>query len=186
MNIPWASAGAFKFVTNVGLITSDGPHGPNIMSAEWTHQVSYNPGLIAVCLGPNKATTENIQKAKKFGVNIAAVDQNVIASVSGGSTGKEVNKISALKELGFTFYTGKNGLLLVEGAALNAECKLFQEIPLGDHSMFVGEVTELNITKKEPLAYHQGKYWKLTETIPKPSDKERERMMKIVEKYRKK
>ena len=37
-----------QFLTNVGLITSDGPYGPNVMAAEWTHHISYSPGLIAV------------------------------------------------------------------------------------------------------------------------------------------
>ncbi len=29
-----------KFVTNVGLVTSNGPHGQNIMACEWTHQAT--------------------------------------------------------------------------------------------------------------------------------------------------
>ena len=42
------SEGANKFITNVGLITSTGPHGHNIMAAEWTFQISYDPGYISV------------------------------------------------------------------------------------------------------------------------------------------
>ena len=69
MEIPWGSEAAKKFVTNVGLITSNGPYGHNIMAAEWTHHVSYNPGLIAVCIRPTAATNANITKTKKFGRN---------------------------------------------------------------------------------------------------------------------
>ncbi|MBI2110294.1 hypothetical protein HYT51_00760, partial [Candidatus Woesearchaeota archaeon] len=47
VDLPWGDPRTIKFVTNVGLITSTGPHGDNVMSAEWTHQVSYSPGLIA-------------------------------------------------------------------------------------------------------------------------------------------
>ncbi len=50
MNLPWGDEKSNKFVTNVGLITSNGPYGHNIMAAEWTHHISYNPGLIAVCI----------------------------------------------------------------------------------------------------------------------------------------
>ncbi len=51
---------------------------------------------------------------------------------------------------------------MVEGAAMNAECKLFKQIKLGDHTTFVGEVVELYPIKgKEPIVYHTGKYWKL-------------------------
>src|SRR3989344_1725210 len=104
MDLPWGDEKTVQFITNVGLITSTGPYGDNIMAAEWTHHVSYSPGLIAVCIGLNKATLENIRATKEFGVSIAATDQNVIASVAGGSSGKNVDKIKALKELGFKFY----------------------------------------------------------------------------------
>ena len=184
MDLPWGDEKTIKFITNVGLITSTGPYGDNIMAAEWTHHVSYSPGLIAVCVGHNKATEENIRKTKEFGVNICATDQSVMASVSGGSSGKNVDKISALKELGFKFHkANKINVLMVEGAVLNIECKLFKEIELGDHTMFVGEVIEVSINKdKEPLAYHKVKYWKIGENIPKPPQEELEKIKAIVQK----
>ncbi len=186
MDLPWGDEKTTKFITNVGLITSDGPHGHNVMAAEWTHHVSYSPGLIAVCLGPGKATTDNIRKTKEFGVSLAAVDQSVLSSVAGGYHGIQHNKIKALEELGFKFYQSKKiKALMVKDAALNVECRLIKEIELGDHTMFVGEVVEASISGKEPLAYHQGKYLKVTETLPKPSDAERAKIKGIVEKHRK-
>lgn len=50
-----------KFITNVGLITSNGHFGTDVMACEWTHHISYRPGLIAVCIHPDKATHENIK-----------------------------------------------------------------------------------------------------------------------------
>ena len=64
MDLPWGDDCSKKFVTNVGLITSDGPHGPNIMACEWTHHVSYSPGLIAVCIGPEKRLRRSWLKAR--------------------------------------------------------------------------------------------------------------------------
>ncbi len=186
MNIPWGSPEAGKFVTNVGLITSNGPHGYNIMSAEWTHHVSYSPGLIMVNVGFNKATEENIKKSKEFGMSLAATDQNIIASVAGGSSGKDTDKIKVLKELGFEFYKARKiDVLMVKGAALNIECKLIKKMKLGDHVMFVGEAVEVSASEKEPLVYCSGKYNKIGEQVQKPPQKEIEKMRKIVEKYKK-
>jgi flavin reductase (DIM6/NTAB) family NADH-FMN oxidoreductase RutF len=186
MDLPWGDEKSLQFITNVGLITSHGPHGHNIMSAEWTHHISYSPGLIAVCVGFGKATLENIRATKEFGVNICSTGQSAMANVSGGSSGKEVDKIGALKELGFKFYEGKKiGALMVEGASLNAECRLFKEITMGDHVMLVGEVAEASVSGREPLAYHKGMYWILNKTAEKPSDEERKRMESVVKKYRK-
>ena|SRR3989344_480962 len=186
MDIPWGSEGTRKFVTNVGLITSAGPHGNNIMAAEWTHLVSYSPGLIAVHIGHGKATLENIKKTKEFGVSITSTGQDIISNVAGTNSGRTTNKIEALKELGFKFYEGKKiKSLMVEGAALNAECKVIKEIELGDHVMVVGEVVALRINGKEPLAYHKSQYWTIDKNVKKPSDKERERIISVVEKHKK-
>lgn len=186
MDLPWGDEKTVKFITNVGLVTSNGPYGDDIMSCEWTHQVSYSPGLVAVCIGANKATLENIKSSKEFGIGICATDQNVLSSVAGGSSGKNFDKIGALKELGFKFYKAKKvNALMVEGAVLNLECRLLKEIKLGDHVMLVGEVVEAHLNNgKEPLAYHKIKYWKIGENIPKPQQHELERIKSVVEKHK--
>jgi len=149
MSLEWGSDAARKFATNVGLTTSNGPHGYNIMATEWTHHVSYEPSLIAVCLAPDHATTANIKKTKVFGVSICAFDQNILSSVSGGSSGKTTDKIKVLEGLGFEFYKAKKiDVMMVKGASMNAECKLVKEIELGDHIMFVGEAVEVSSSDK--------------------------------------
>ncbi len=187
MDLPWGDERTKKFVTNVGLITSKGPFGDDVMACEWTHHVSYSPGLIVVCIAPKDATHENIKQAKEFGVNICSADQSVLSSISGGYSGRYYNKIAALKELGFEFYQGKQiKTLMVNGAAMNAECRLVNEYSLGDHTMFVGEVVEAsNNSDKEPLAYYNGRYWIMNTNVAKPSQEERERVRSIVEKFKK-
>ena len=185
MDLPWNDERSNQFITNVGLITSDGPFGPNVMACEWTHHISYQPGLIAVSLGLTKATVENIRTSKEFGVNLCASDQSVLASVAGGYTGSMYDKVNALKDLGFEFYKAKKiNSLMVKGAALNIECRLYREITLGDHITFVGEVVEAsNNPDKAPLAYHKGKYWIMDTNLIKPSMEERERIKTVVKKY---
>jgi flavin reductase (DIM6/NTAB) family NADH-FMN oxidoreductase RutF len=185
VDLPWNDERSNQFITNVGLITSDGPFGPNVMACEWTHHISYQPGLIAVSLGHTKATVENIRTTKEFGVNLCASDQSILASVAGGYTGSMYDKVNALKEIGFEFYKAKKiNSLMVKGAALNIECRLYKEITLGDHITFVGEVVEAsNNPDKVPLAYHKGKYWAMDKNLVKPSMEERERIKKVVEKH---
>lgn len=187
MDLPWGDERTKQFVTNVGLITSDGPFGPDIMACEWTHHISYSPGLIAVCIRADDATHANIHATKEFGVNIASTEQAIMSSVSGGSTGKKVDKIKVLEELGFKFYKAKKiKPLIVHDTVLNIECKLVQEIPLGDHTMFVGEVVEASINAgKMPLVLNEGKYGQVVHNIPKPSQEERENISKIIQKYSK-
>ncbi len=187
MDVPWGSEGTSKFVTNVGIITTDGPWGPNAMAAEWTHLVSYAPGRIAVNVGPGKATAENILASKEFGVNLVAEDQNVFASIAGATSGKQVDKIAVMKEVGAKFFpAGKIKAPMLEGAALNAECKLFGYYDIGDHTFFVGDVVALKVNASKPIVYHRNKYWKVGEPVEKPSEQEQARHAELAKKHAKK
>jgi flavin reductase (DIM6/NTAB) family NADH-FMN oxidoreductase RutF len=109
MDLLWNDKRTRQFVTNIGLITTAGPLGRNIMAAEWTHHISYSPSLIAVNIRGHDATAENIRESKEFGVNIAAEDQNLLCSVAGRYTGRYVDKISVLEENGIAeFYNAKH------------------------------------------------------------------------------
>ncbi len=187
MDLPWGSPESRSFVTNLGLITSSGPHGQNISTLEWTHHISYSPGLIALSIHAVDATYENILATKEFGVSLAAEDQNVIASVAGGSSGKNVDKIKVLKELDVKFTQGKKiKCFLVEGSGLQLECKLLRHEVVGDHVLLIAEVLEKKVDeKKNPLIYHGGKYWKFGEQIHKPVDAVLEKISKLVEKAKK-
>jgi flavin reductase (DIM6/NTAB) family NADH-FMN oxidoreductase RutF len=156
------------------------------MACEWTHHLSYDPGLVAVAIGPTKTTVENIRTSKEFGVHLCAGDQSILSSVAGGYSGSKYDKISSLKELVFQFYNAnKIKTLMVKEASLNMECKLFQEITFVDHIMFIGEAVDaIHNPEKQSLIYHNGKYWSL-QPLTKISQEERERMRKVVEKYRK-
>ena len=186
MDLPWGDPRTHKFVTNVGMITSHGPNGDNIMAAEWTHHVSYSPGYIAVCLREDHATAENIKVTKEFGVNLAAQDQGWVSSVAGGSSGHQVDKVAALKALGVKFHTGnKIKAMMITGAAMNAECKLIQTVKLGDHTMYVGEVVEATAGDKPPAIFHSGKYWHFGEAISKPAQNFLDKVAQAVEKNKK-
>ena len=186
MELPWNDPRSNKFATIVGLITSDGPFGRDIMACEWTNHISYNPGLISISLGLTKATVENIRSSKEFGVNLCANDQSVLSSVAGGYSGRNYDKINALKELGFEFYEAhKIKTLMVKDASLNIECTLTQELTFGDHIMFVGEVVDATHTsEKNSLIYHDGKYWSL-QPIVKPNQQERDRINETLERHKK-
>ena len=171
VDLPWGDERSIKFVTNVGLITSKGKHGDNVMAAEWTHHINYQPGIIMVNVNPKDATHDNISETKEFGVNLAASDQNNLASLAGGNTARKIDKVAYLKKLGYKFFKAKKiNCLMVEGACLHIECKVIKKIPLNDHTMFVGEVQEAYIKEdKHPLIYYQGKYLSVGKELKKPS-----------------
>jgi flavin reductase (DIM6/NTAB) family NADH-FMN oxidoreductase RutF len=187
MDLTWNDRRTRKFLTNVGLITSDGPYGPNVMAAEWTHHISYSPSLIAVNIRGTDASAENIKYSKEFGVNLAAEDQNILCSLAGRYSGKHIDKIAFFKEIGVAFYkANKIKALLIKGAAMNAECKLLTHEEIGDHIMFIGEIIEITADENiKPLVYHNGMYWKLGDNLPRPRQEILDGIKQFAEKYQK-
>ncbi len=185
MDLPWGSDPARKFVTNVGLITSDGPYGPNVMACEWTHHIAYEPGMILISVGVDSTTAANIRGTKEFGVALASEKQNIVASIAGGTHGKDVNKIALLTQLGADFYAAQQiNVPMISGAAMNAECRVIEMKEVGDQAFFIGEVVNASASDQAPLVYHGGKYYKVGEQIEKPPQDMLDKIKSLVAQHR--
>lgn len=176
-----------QFVTNVGLITTRGDLGDNVMACEWTHHVSYDPELIIVAIRKSKITHDNILTSREFGVSIASVEQNWVTSTAGNAHGVEYDKVGAMREMGVEFYEAeKIKTLMVKNSSANLECKLVQHIDIGDHPLFIGEVVTESKTDKKPILYHLEKYFHLGDRVTKTPQEMREKRKAILEKYKRK
>jgi flavin reductase (DIM6/NTAB) family NADH-FMN oxidoreductase RutF len=186
MDIPLGSDAAYKFVTNVGLITTNGPNGPNVMACEWTHHIAHDRGLILISVSADSTTAENISATREFGVSLAAEGHNIVASIAGGSHGREVNKIALLAELGLELYNGRViDAPMISGAALNAECRVVEMKEMGGQLVVIGEAIDVQVSDQGPLVYHGGRYYKLDTPIEKPPQDMRDKLRSMVEAYRK-
>ena len=82
------------FATTVALITTKGSkYGQNVMAAEWTMQISYEPMLIAVIVHESP-TYWNMEQNRVFGVNIASEEQAELVNIAGGYSGTEIDKLA--------------------------------------------------------------------------------------------
>ena len=158
MEMKYGGAESKQFVTNLGLITSSGKWGHNIMTAEWVHHISYDPAMVVVNIDACGRHCGKHNRVGQFGISLASEDQGELIKVAGNSTGKEVDKIAVLRELGFGFYKAKMiDVNMVDGAVLNLECKLIKHEKMGDHIMFVGEVLKADAhTDKNPVIFKSG------------------------------
>lgn len=74
---------------------------------------------------------------------------------------------------------------MIENCAMNAECKLVKREEL-DHIMFVGEVVEISADENiKPLIHHNGKYWKMSDTVERPTSDILEKINELGERYKK-
>ena len=153
------------FSTGLTMITSRGINGPNVMTAEWVMQISYQPVLIAAFIHEGSQTLKNIEKTKEFGINVASQKQTTEVNISGGYSGTELDKLK-MKSIFKLDDPQKITTPLISGCTINAECKLVKKEKLGDHTMIVGEVVNIKHDEsKNPLIYHKGRYFGLGSAI---------------------
>lgn len=149
---------AFRaFTTTCALITVNGPRGPNVMAAEWTFNVSYRPFLIAVHIDKANVTHDEILAAGEFGVNLVTEAQGAAMRFAGHFSKAATEKMSSKA---FDTYPAKTiGAPMIRGSLLSAECRLVQHLPVGDHTMFVGQVLEFSVNPEaRPLILHHGSH----------------------------
>lgn len=153
------------FTTGISLVTSTGPHGQNVMAAEWTMQVSYKPMLIAVFIHEDSATFENIKKTKEFGINVSSEEQTMAVNIAGGYSRREIDKLKIKGSFEF-LPSRKIKSPMIAGCLINAECKLVTMKKLGDHTMVVGKAVAISYDEiKKPLVYHSGRYFRIGSII---------------------
>lgn len=153
------------FATTVSLVTTRSSKGDNVMAAEWTFNVSYDPMIVAVFVNPRHATHAAILEAREFGVSMASEEQLALCSFAGGFSHREADKLTsgALR----TRQGDVIGAPLIEGALAQLECKLVQTVAVGDHTAFFGEVLAARVDpSKKPLILYRG-YRFLGEKIPR-------------------
>jgi 3-hydroxy-9,10-secoandrosta-1,3,5(10)-triene-9,17-dione monooxygenase reductase component len=120
--------------------------------------VSLSPPLVLICIRNESTATELFKKSKRYCVNILAEDQQPIAE-----------KFSLQGEAGrfekLDYHYGKCGNPIIRGCIGYIDCKITDTIILGDHTIFVGQVLELDAEKKAPLLYIDKHYVKLDKDV---------------------
>jgi flavin reductase (DIM6/NTAB) family NADH-FMN oxidoreductase RutF len=120
----------------VGTYGADGK--PNIMTAAWGGIACSKPPCLSVSLREATLTYHNIQHSKAFTVNIPSEKYFKEADFVGIVSGRDQDKF---KESGLT--AEKSNLVnapLVKEFPYTLECKLIQQVNLGLHTMFIGEI----------------------------------------------
>src|SRR5437660_187399 len=108
------------------------------------------PSPTSACSERAVKTHDAIAAAGKFGVSILAADQGEIST--------RFASRSDDKFAGIPVDRGALGVPLIRGALTTLECKVREQLPGGDHSIFVGEVVDARTAGGTPLLYFRSGY----------------------------
>jgi flavin reductase (DIM6/NTAB) family NADH-FMN oxidoreductase RutF len=158
--------------------TYDAAGKPNVMTAAWGSICCSSPPCVAVALRKATYTYGNIVQQGAFTINIPSDKHARYADYFGTVSGKNTDKFDV------------SGLTAVRSTLVNApyieefpfalECKLIQQIEIGLHTQFIGEILDikadegaldekgvLDIEKVRPFFYapEAGSYYRMGEFL---------------------
>lgn len=142
-----------SFATGVTVITTEIDGNIHGMTANAFMSISLNPKLIAISIGERARMLQHINDSKQFAINILASNQiNESKQFSG--------QLNLEHEVTFASY---QGLPILQNALSVITCNLHSHFEVGDHTIFIGQVTGVKLEQYDPLIYSQGKYRELKE-----------------------
>ena len=143
-------------VHGVYVVTTRKDEKINGMTAAWVSQVSLNPLLVMVSIAPPRYTYTLIKESGFFAVNVLTGDQVELAKRFGYKSGRKIDKFAGLEHL-----TAGSGTPVLPQAYAYLDLKLAHTFAAGDHTLFVGEVTEAKILHPEshPLIFKKSDFF---------------------------
>jgi flavin reductase (DIM6/NTAB) family NADH-FMN oxidoreductase RutF len=125
------------------VLTAEGKNGSVAAATiNWVTQVSFAPPLVALGVKTDSGAHAIIKDTKVFALNVLGKGQQGTAFNFFKSHERDGNSIG-----GEAFEKSPNGAPLLLNMPAWVECKLVDTVERGDHSVFIGEVTEAGVRK---------------------------------------
>lgn len=140
-----------KFATGVTVIVTETENQPHGMTANAFMSVSLDPKLVVISIKENAKILSKIQQSGKFSVNILSAEQQEISMIFAGQ----------IKDKEVQFNRLENQAV-IPGALAQVTCDVSAEHVEGDHTLFIGKVTGIELNEGEPLLFFNGRYRELS------------------------
>ncbi|QKS71288.1 flavin reductase family protein [Paenalkalicoccus suaedae] len=115
--------------------------------------VSLDPMLILWSIDKNVSSHDEFVESGKFAVHVLAENQGDVCMLFAT---KGTDRFSNVD-----WSESEAGLPVLKEAAGIMQCNTFKTVDAGDHTILIGEVTELTNDAKEPLLYHKRAFGKI-------------------------
>lgn len=142
------------FASGVTVVTTEHEGKPYGLTVASFASLSLHPPLVVVCIEKNVKSHDVIAAAGRFGVSILGSEQGPVSNRFASRVDDKFD--------GVPTHTGELGVPLIDGAICTLECRVHGQLPGGDHTIFVGEVIEVNTTEGAPLVYFRSGYRQLS------------------------
>lgn len=158
-----------QFASGVTVVTTR-HNGQNIgITASSFSSVSIDPPLVLVCINKRLFTHNVIAESGVFAVNVLSAHQLELGKRFAGMSPENKGAVSSDRFAGVDVRTAVTGSPLLSGSLAWVDCSVWAVYDGGDHSIFVGEVKDLDVSELDtPLLYHN-RLWRRSEAISTPT-----------------
>jgi flavin reductase (DIM6/NTAB) family NADH-FMN oxidoreductase RutF len=135
----------------VVVTVGDGPYGVTVNSFT---SVSLHPPLVSFYLNMGSSCVAPLRRSGWFGVNVLDAGQRELGA---RFARRGVDRFGPPTR----WWSGPAGVPLLAGAVVHLVCRRYRMIPLGDHELVVGMVTDVRAYPapgSAPLLYQRGRY----------------------------
>ncbi len=140
-----------RFTTGVTVVTTRSVDGkPEGLTVNSFSSVSLDPPLILWSLANTAPSLPAFMQAEWFAVNVLASHQHGLSNRF-ATPGIE-------KYEGVEYTEGLGGSPVMIDSLACFECSVYDRVPAGDHTIFLGRVERLTHREGEPLLFSGGKY----------------------------
>lgn len=135
--------------------------------ANTVFQITSEPPTVAVSISKSNLTYQLIKESKVFTASVLCQDTPLsFIGYFGFKSGRDVNKLE-----GVDYKIGETGApVIIENAVSYIEAKVIQEIDVGSHTIFIGNIIAADILSEKPCMsydyYHQIKHGGTPKTAP--------------------
>ncbi len=145
------------FPTGITVIGMNNDGQLSGITANSVTSVSLDPMLLLVCIAKKAASHNKLKSAGHFSINFLSNKQQDVSQFFASSSNEE-NPMGDFK-----YRLGKNESPIINNVIAWVECSITDWFPGGDHSIVLGEVTDMKIENSthQPLIYYNGQYGEL-------------------------
>ena len=152
-----------QFLTGVTIVTTRDEGGkPLGITVNSFSSVSLEPPMVLICLDRNLASYRAFQLGRPYAVHVLSEDQ---AELSTRFARRRTDKFGGLE-----YGEGLGGVPILPDYLALFECRIVHCYPAGDHTIFVGQVENLDVSSRlrRPLGFFSGEYAAIERQPPAP------------------
>ena len=142
-----------KFVTGVSVVTVCQPDGEvHGMTANGINSVSMDPMLVLVCVGNDRSFYPSINGSERFAISILSEEQQSISEYHARPKEKQEEASPG------SFRATERGAAVLDHCLAFMDCRIVDRHAAGDHTIFIGEVEQIQVNSGKPLMFFEGGY----------------------------